>query len=65
MLVAARETEEMVRRLEGRVAELETENRWLKDLLIDKSEARTRGDSRVAGEERNGCEHTEGVGTGD
>ena len=59
----AREREAIVNRLENRVTELETENRWLKDLLIDKAEATSRKDFRVTADDRKGSEHKDGVGT--
>ncbi|KAG0646449.1 Regulatory cys-3 [Hyphodiscus hymeniophilus] len=59
----AREREGVINRLENRVTELETENRWLKDLLIDKAEANVRKTSRVIADDRKGSEHKDGVGT--
>jgi septin family protein len=60
---SARETEATINRLENRVTELETENRWLKDLLIDKAEATSRKDSKAIADDRKGSEHKDGVGT--
>jgi len=60
---SARERESIINKLENRVTELETENRWLKDLLIDKAEAIARIDSKAIADERKGCEHKDGVGT--
>lgn len=59
----AREREAVINKLENRVTELETENRWLKDLLIDKAEATSRNQSNVIADERKGYEHKDGVGT--
>ena len=60
----ARETREAVNKLENRVTELETENRWLKDLIMDKSGATTRETVKVPEHERKRSEHKDGVGTG-
>ena len=59
----AREIRETVNKLENRVTELETENRWLKGLIMDKSEATIRKELEIAGDERRGSEHKDGVGT--
>jgi septin family protein len=60
---SARDREEAINKLENRVTELETENRWLKDLLIDKAEKTARKDSSAIDNERKGAEHKDGVGT--
>lgn len=59
----ARENEATLNRLENRVIELETENRWLKNLLIDKTEVTTRNEAKAIIGERKGYEHKDGVGT--
>lgn len=60
----ARESRENLNRLENRVAELETENRWLKNLIMDKSEANMRKQQlKATADDRKGSEHKDGVGT--
>lgn len=59
----ARENQEALDKLRNRVAELETENRWLKNLVLDKSEAAKRKDFEVVDGDRKGSEHKDGVGT--
>jgi hypothetical protein len=59
----ARETQAALNKLENRVTELETENRWLKGLILDKSEASKRKELEIEDGERKGSAHTDGVGT--
>ena len=59
----AREREAILNRLENKVTELETEIRWLKDLLMDRAEVTARKDGKATAEDRKGYERKDGVGT--
>ena len=56
-----RENREALHRLETRVVELETENCWLRTLIMDKSEATERTEDKAIADERKGCEHKDRV----
>ena len=74
----AREKRERLRELEARIKELEVENGWLKDLImettgskrkekgagIDAEEKSGEGEGDLLDEERRGRERKDGVGTG-
>jgi len=66
----AKDMADKVHQLEGRVQQLETENKWLKDLLTEKSDsAKTASElpasktTEKEGDERSSESHTDGVGT--
>lgn len=61
----AKEMTDKVSQLEGKVQQLEMENKWLKELITDKNEGKTLESMQKEKEteERKTDEHTVGVGT--
>jgi len=70
---SSREKKEKLAALEGRIRDLEAENQWLKDLIMEKNDVRTdaervkarfrREDTDTIEVERKGYERKDGVGT--
>jgi len=67
---SSREKKERLQALEGRIRDLEAENQWLKDLIMEKNDVRTdtermrqRMGQDVEEADRKGYERKDGVGT--
>jgi len=67
---SSREKKEKLQALEGRIRDLEAENQWLKDLIMEKNDVRTDAErmrNRMGQDaeegDRKGYERKDGVGT--